>query len=100
MSSSQLGRAFARSGVFESEHYEQEWRDREMVFRGLIELARDAMFVADERRCLIEVNAAACKLLDYSREELLGKTIADLLAPEDVPRIVHDSFEIRLGEWK
>ena len=35
-----------------------------------------------------DVNQAACRLLGYERDELVGrKTIVDLIPPEDVPRL-------------
>ena len=34
-----------------------------------------------------DVNQAACRLLGYQREELVGKTILDIIPPEDAPRL-------------
>jgi PAS domain S-box-containing protein len=55
--------------------------------RELIELAPDAFFQADLNARLTDVNQAACRLLGYDRDELIGKTIVDLIPPEDVPRL-------------
>ncbi|MFB2891931.1 PAS domain S-box protein [Aerosakkonemataceae cyanobacterium BLCC-F50] len=63
-----------------------EW-DAAMLLETLIDLAPDAIFIADLNGYFTEVNRFACQLLGYRREELLGKTIADLIGPEDLPRL-------------
>jgi PAS domain S-box-containing protein len=50
--------------------------------RGLVELAPDAIFVAGPDGQLSFVNDAACRLLGYTRAELLGMPMPSLLAPE------------------
>ena len=73
--------------------------------RELLDEAADAFFVADLDGRYNDVNAAACHLLGYERAELVGKTIADLIPPEDVPRLAETrSFLMASGrsetsEW-
>ena len=55
--------------------------------RELLDLAPDAFFLADLEGRYTDVNQAACRMLGYKREELIGKTIADIIPPEDVPRL-------------
>ena len=55
--------------------------------RQVIELAPDAYFVADLDARYTDVNPAACKLLGYERDELVGKTIFDLIRPEDALKL-------------
>src|SRR6186997_1257283 len=55
--------------------------------REVIELAADAFFQADLNARLTDVNQAACRLLGYDRDELVGMTILDIIPPEDVPRL-------------
>ena len=73
-------------------------------FRELIELAPDAILVADASHHVTDVNTAACKLYGYSREELLRKTLADLGPPEDSERVVRDLPPVpglvHVGEWR
>jgi PAS domain S-box-containing protein len=74
--------------------------------RELIELAPDAFFLADLDGRFTDVNQGACRLLGYTREELIGKTIADVLPPEDLPRLaaVRESLLVPGGteksEWR
>ncbi len=72
--------------------------------RELIELAPDAFFQADLEGRYVAVNQAACRLVGYAREELIGKTIADLIRPEDRARLADDKAAMqrgtgRTGEW-
>jgi PAS domain S-box-containing protein len=53
----------------------------------LIELAPDAFFLADLEGRYTEVNQAACRMLGYDHDELVGKTILDLIPAEDAPRL-------------
>ena len=53
----------------------------------IIELAPDAFFLANLDARFTDVNRAACRLVGYQREELLGMTIFDLIPPEDVARL-------------
>jgi PAS domain S-box-containing protein len=55
--------------------------------REVIELAPDAFFQADLNARITNVNQAACRLVGYGRDELVGKTIVDIIPPEDVPRL-------------
>ncbi len=74
--------------------------------RELIELAPDPFFLADLDGRFTDVNQSACRMLGYEREELIGKTIADLLPPEDLPRLAADRAEllmpgqVKMGEWR
>ena len=55
--------------------------------REVIELAPDAFFQADLDARFTDVNQAACRMLGYDRDELIGKTIFDIIPAEDVPRL-------------
>jgi PAS domain S-box-containing protein len=54
--------------------------------RETIELAPDAYFLADLDARLTEVNQAACRLLGYERDELVGTTILGIISLEDAAR--------------
>ncbi|OKH37362.1 hypothetical protein NIES2119_14040 [[Phormidium ambiguum] IAM M-71] len=62
--------------------------DRTLQCETLIDLAPDAIFIADLNGIYTEVNHQACQLLGYSREELLGKSIADLIPQEDLLKLI------------
>jgi PAS domain S-box-containing protein len=71
----------------------------------LVEQASDGIFVADLTGRYTDVNTAGCSLLGYCREELVGKTIIDLLPPEDVERLLQSKAEmleggVHVAEWR
>ena len=55
--------------------------------RETIELSPDAYFLADLDARFTDVNQAACRLLGYERDDLIGKTIFDIIRPADAPRL-------------
>jgi PAS domain S-box-containing protein len=73
--------------------------------RELVEQAPDGVFVAGHDGRYIDINSAGCRMLGYSREELLGKGARDLIPPEDLPRLAADRLAMlggatRMAEWK
>jgi PAS domain S-box-containing protein len=63
----------------------------EQRLRSLMEQASDAIFVADDKGRLNDVNAKACELLGYTRAELLSKHAMDLIT-------IADAAELRAGK--
>jgi len=54
--------------------------------RQVIELSPDAFFLANLEARFTDVNHAASDMLGYTREELLGKTIFEIIPAEDAQR--------------
>jgi PAS domain S-box-containing protein len=73
-------------------------REGEERYRLIVERAADAIFLADADLRYIDVNAAACALLGYSREELLARTVVDLVRPEDAERLADLVVRLRAGD--
>jgi PAS domain S-box-containing protein len=73
--------------------------------REIIELAPDAFFQSDLNARFTAVNQAACRMMGYDREELVGKTIFDIIPAEDADRLkaVRNSLlepgHVERGEW-
>jgi PAS domain S-box-containing protein len=68
------------------------WANEEIIksmarTREVIELAPDAFFQADLDGRFTDVNEAACRLLGYERDELIGKIIFDIIPAEDADRL-------------
>jgi anti-anti-sigma factor len=62
-------------------------RESENRYRLLVERATEGIWIIDRDMRFLEVNPAACALLGHSREELLGKSVADLLPAEHQDRL-------------
>ncbi|HEY7375853.1 MAG TPA: ATP-binding protein [Polyangia bacterium] len=65
--------------------------------RALVEQAPDGVFVADLSGRYTDVNSAGCRMLGYSRDELLAKSITDLILPEEVDKLAAIRGELMKG---
>lgn len=63
----------------------------ESRLRKVLDCAADAMLVLSADARLIYVNEQICRLLGYSKEEMLSMSRADIVAPEDAQR-AHEQF--------
>jgi two-component system cell cycle sensor histidine kinase/response regulator CckA len=63
-----------------------ELRASEARYRGLVELAADAIVVSTAETMLVEANHRASELSGYSREELLSASLETLFGPEERAR--------------
>jgi PAS domain S-box-containing protein len=62
-------------------------RDSGDLYRAYFTASPLALFVSDARGRYLEVNGAACALTGHTREQLVGMSIADLLAGGDAPQL-------------
>ncbi|HRG45008.1 MAG TPA: PAS domain S-box protein [Leptospiraceae bacterium] len=70
--------------ITEQRNAETELKVKESKYRTLMEQAVDGIFIANANQKYVEVNAKACQMLGYSREELLEQHVQDLILPEDL----------------
>jgi diguanylate cyclase (GGDEF)-like protein/PAS domain S-box-containing protein len=70
-------------------------RSEEQRCRELVEQASDGIFVSDANHRYIEVNARACDLTGYSRQELLAMGPADLITAENLDHVLLRLAEVR-----
>jgi PAS domain S-box-containing protein len=61
-------------------------RESEQQYRMLIDQASDGIFVADVDGVHVDVNAAGCEMLGYTREEILALNLRDLMTEEDLDK--------------
>lgn len=76
---------------------EQALKASEESFRALVEQASDGIFIADLDGRLADVNSTGCKMLGYERVEIVGKTIADLISPDEVRRLEQSKAQLLQG---
>ena len=53
--------------------------ESEERFRTIVEMAPDAIFIANQAARLLEVNSAACRQLGLTREQLLQRSVFDIV---------------------
>jgi len=79
-------------------------RQSELRTRELFDQAGDGIFVADLDGRYVAVNEAGCRMLGWERHEVIGRTIADLIPPQDLPRLAQAKQALSAGatqtaEW-
>jgi len=72
-----------REAEREREEARRELRRSEQRFRAIFEDAAVGIVEVDEEDRIVAVNGRFAAMLGYARDELLGKTIHELTAPED-----------------
>jgi PAS domain S-box-containing protein len=70
----------------EARRAEDELQRSEIKYRTLVQQATDGIFVATPDGRYTEVNDAGCRMVGYSRAEILRMCIGDLVEPEDLRR--------------
>jgi PAS domain S-box-containing protein len=90
--------------VSERRRAQEALKQAQARYQELFESASDGIFISDLDARLTEVNESGCRMLGYSREEMLTKTIADLIPPEDKERLWRHKAELLsgrtdIGEW-
>ena len=65
-------------------------RASERSYRGLFDSVGQAIYIQDREGRFLDVNAGACAMYGYAREELVGQTPAMVSAPDlnDIPRVM------------
>ncbi|HEY0846938.1 MAG TPA: PAS domain S-box protein [Noviherbaspirillum sp.] len=82
-------------------------RESEHRFRAFFDQAVDGIFIADQEGTYTDVNQSACRMLGYTREELIGMRINDLVPAEDAERLAEAKeyftrsvHNVQVAEWK
>ncbi len=63
------------------------WRAGEAHHRTIFDYTSDGILIADPVTRYLDANASACRMLGYARNELIGRTAADIVAPTELPHI-------------
>jgi PAS domain S-box-containing protein len=84
---------------------EQQLRVSQERYKALFDLASDAVFIADINGTISAVNVAACKLLGYDREQMLGRNYSEVVVESEVARLWKAREELLKGgisvaEWQ
>jgi len=77
---------------------EKKLQDSEARYRSLFEESRDMMHMFDVDCRIIDINQAELDALGYSREELIGTPVSDLVSPEFRDEAKQRCTRLLLGE--
>jgi PAS domain S-box-containing protein len=80
-------------------------RESEGRYRTLFEYAPDGILIADSTSRYLDANASMCRMLGYTREELIGLGAADIVTVAEIPHIGQalDVIKTKTGyrrEWQ
>ncbi|MFZ0743798.1 MAG: PAS domain S-box protein [Terracidiphilus sp.] len=83
-----------------SQHWqaEEKLRQSEARFRGVFDDAPVGIYLAGPDSRIIQVNKAFCRMLGYSREELLAKSWPELCHPDDGAIALEKKKHLHSGE--
>lgn len=84
--------------ITQHKHAISKLKESEEKYKTLVEQAADAIFIADPAGRFLAVNSSACKLAQFSEEELLNKTIYDFVVAEDIRTNPFHFDELRQGK--
>jgi diguanylate cyclase (GGDEF)-like protein/PAS domain S-box-containing protein len=73
-------------------------RESEERFRLLIENTKDLIYIIDRKGFMTYANPTFEKIIGYSHRELVGKSLAQVVAPEDVDPIIDHFKRAMKGE--
>ena len=65
-----------------------ELQERERLYHTVFDASPDAIFIEDLDGNVLDVNPAACRLHGLTREQLVGKNVAELVPKEHQHRVV------------
>ncbi len=79
-------------------------RVSEARYRTLFDYAPDGIVIADPQSYYLDANASMCRMLGYTRDELVGKQALHIVAPAEIPFIdkAPDVIKVEVGcqrEW-
>ncbi len=80
--------------ITERRKLEQELKESEAKYRELFENSLDAMYVVDIEGNILKMNQAGLRILNSSKEEVIGNNISKWLTPKSL-KIVEDRLEKR-----
>lgn len=69
-------------------------RNNERKFRNIFERSKDTVFIANEKLFFTEVNDTSFTLLGYKKEELLSKSLYDLLENKNDIAFIKEELEV------
>ena len=79
---------------------QNELKKREESFRVIFENAVDGIFISDAEGIFTDVNQSAHRLLGYEPGELIGKSIVEVLPPQEIERFFAARESLLAGDQK
>ena len=84
--------------ITESKKAEEAIKASEEKYRVLVEEASEGIFISDSTGRFITVNASACRMAQYTEEELLQMSVYDFFTDDDVKKRPLQFEDLRRGK--
>jgi two-component system sensor histidine kinase/response regulator len=91
-----LGTVLVFRDVTEEHAHREELLESEMRMRAITECARDAIIMMNPEGCICYWNPAAERILGFAKEEVFGKNLHAVVAPERY----HEAYAPRFEEFR
>lgn len=73
---------------------ENTLKESEAKFRNIFETAWDGILISDNQNNILEASPSLCQMLGYTKNELLGKNVSELIHPDYLHSL--DEFEHKI----
>jgi PAS domain S-box-containing protein len=73
--------------ITERKRVEEERQASEARYRMLFDYAPDGIVIVDSKGYYLNANASICRMLGYTRDEIIGLNATDIVAAAEIPRI-------------
>ena len=105
LAEAERARAALLSILEDERRTEAALRASEANYRTLVESASDAILVTDAQGRLLDVNAVACRMFGYAREEMLTLSGTDIVAMSEAACVAPElarlnAVEVAQSEWQ
>jgi len=92
------GRLFTVRDVTEQRRYEEQLRESESRFRGAFRASAVGMAIVSREGQFVDVNDSLCRIVGYTREELIELTFQDITHPDDLEKDLELLKELTAGK--
>jgi PAS domain S-box-containing protein len=82
--------------IEERKQAEKALSESELRYRTLFDVSTGAIFLESLEGRILHCNTSACEMFGYSKEELIGLTVADLV-PQDVAKTIPDIIKNKMS---
>ena len=89
------GRIWSFRDITERKQAEEKQRASEERYRTLFDYAPDGIVIADPAGTYLDGNVSVCRMLGYTRDELIGRSASDIVSQSEVPKISKALDDIR-----
>jgi PAS domain S-box-containing protein len=82
-----VGASKVARDITERKRAEEAQRSSEARYRMLFDYAPDGIVIVDSKGYYLDANASICRMLGYTRDEIIGLNATDIVAAAEIPRI-------------